>query len=103
MPITPFHFGPGALFASAAPSRISWTVFALANVLIDLEPIGLHFITGDPAHPWLHTVPGALVVAAVAALVGRIDLGVLHAGCVIAGVAGIAILAIRRHAANGKT
>ena len=50
---------------------MSWTVFALANVLIDLEPIALFFITGDPAHPWLHTLPGALGVAAVAAGGGR--------------------------------
>ena len=71
MPITPFHFGPGALFKSAAPERISWTVFALANVLIDLEPIALYFLTGDPAHPWLHTPPGALAVACVAATAGR--------------------------------
>ncbi len=172
MPITPFHFGPGALFASAAPGRVSWTVFALANVLIDLEPIGLFFLIGDPAHPWLHTVPGALAVAVVAArggrrpceaflrwwnsrlspaqarwlwmppeislgaawagallgtlshvgldafmhgdvrilwplrdanpLVGRIDLGLLHAGCVAAGAIGVAILVIRRRAAGGK-
>lgn len=71
MPITPFHFGPGALFKSAAPGRISWLAFALANALIDLEPIGLYILTGDPAHPWLHTPPGALAVAAAAALAGR--------------------------------
>jgi hypothetical protein len=71
MPITPFHFGPGALVKSAAPGYFSWTVFALANVLIDLEPIALFFLTGDPAHPWLHTPPGAIAVAAVAATAGR--------------------------------
>ena len=71
MPITPFHFGPGALLKSAAPGRISWTVFALANVLIDLEPVSLYFLTGDPAHPWLHTPPGALGVAALSATAGR--------------------------------
>jgi len=70
MPITPFHFGPGALFAALAPRQLSWTVFALANVLIDLEPISLFFLTGDPAHPWLHTAAGALAVAIVAALAG---------------------------------
>lgn len=172
MPITPFHFGPGALLASVAPGRISWTVFALSNVLIDLEPIGLFFLIGDPAHPWLHTIPGALAVAIVAALagrrpceaflrgwnsrlspvqarwlwmppaissgaawagallgttshvgldalmhgdvrilwplqdanplVGRIDLGLLHAGCVIAGVIGIAILALRRRSPGSR-
>jgi hypothetical protein len=68
MPITPFHFGPGALFKCAAPQNFSWTVFALANVLMDLEPISLFFLTGDPAHPWLHTAPGAIGVAIVALL-----------------------------------
>lgn len=71
MPITPFHFGPGALLKAAAPTRLSWTTFALANCLIDLEPIALYLATGDPAHPWLHTLPGALLVAAIAAMLGR--------------------------------
>lgn len=71
MPITPFHFGPGALFKCLAPGHLSWTVFAFANLLIDLEPITLFFLTGDPAHPWLHTPPGAIAVAVVAAAAGR--------------------------------
>lgn len=71
MPITPLHFGPGALITACAPRSVSWTVFALANVLIDLEPITLFFLTGDPAHPWLHTPPGALGVAILAATLGR--------------------------------
>ena len=71
MPITPFHFGPGALIKAAAPAHVSWSVFALSNALIDLEPIVLFFVTGDPAHPWLHTLPGALGVAVVVATVGR--------------------------------
>ena len=71
MPITPFHFGPGALFKVLAPRHFSWTCFALANILIDLEPVTLFLLIGDPAHPWLHTLPGALAVAAIAAIVGR--------------------------------
>jgi len=71
MPITPFHFGPGALLKSVVPGYFSWTVFAAANALIDLEPILLYFFTGDPAHPWLHTPPGAFAVAIVAAVAGR--------------------------------
>ncbi len=66
MPVTPFHFGPGAFIKVLVPAGFSWTVFALANVLIDLEPILLFLLTGDPGHPWLHTLPGALAVAAVA-------------------------------------
>jgi hypothetical protein len=71
MPITPFHFGPGALIKVIAPRHFSWTIFALANVLIDLEPAFLFLLTGDPAHPWLHTLPGAVGVAALAAVFGR--------------------------------
>ena len=71
MPITPFHFGPGALLKVIAPRYFSWTIFAISNVLIDLEPVVLFLLIGDPAHPWLHTLPGAVAVAAVAALFGR--------------------------------
>ena len=71
MPITPFHFGPGALIKGLAPAWFCWSNFALANVLIDLEPITLFLLIGDPAHPWLHTLPGALAVAALAATLGR--------------------------------
>lgn len=71
MPITPFHFGPGALIKALAPNHTSWTIFALANCLIDLEPVMLFLATGDPAHPWLHTPPGAILVAVLAATLGR--------------------------------
>lgn len=70
MPVTPFHFGPGALLKVLVPSGVSWTVFALANVLIDLEPILMFLLTGDPAHPWLHTLSGAVTVATLAATLG---------------------------------
>ena len=71
MPITPFHFGPGALIKAVAPAGFCWSSFTLANMLIDLEPVTLYLLTGDPAHPWLHTLPGALAVAALAATLGR--------------------------------
>ena len=71
MPVTPFHFGPGALIKGLAPSWFCWISFALANALIDLEPVMLFLLTGDPAHPWLHTLPGALLVAGIAATLGR--------------------------------
>lgn len=62
MPITPFHFGPGALVKAAAPRHFSFTVFAFSQVLIDLEPIGMFVLTGAPVHPWLHTYLGATFV-----------------------------------------
>lgn len=71
MPVTPFHFGPGAALRGALGPWMSFCTFALANVLIDLEPITLFFVTGDPAHPYLHTLPGATAITALAVWPGR--------------------------------
>lgn len=71
MPITLFHFGPGALINAAAPRDVSWTMFALANIAIDLEPILFFLVTGDPIHPYLHTLTGATLLALVCGTVGR--------------------------------
>jgi hypothetical protein len=62
VPITPFHFGPGALVKAVAPRHFSFTVFAFSQGLIDLEPIGFFLFTGDPVHPYLHTYLGATLV-----------------------------------------
>ena len=59
MPFTPIHFGPGVLLKAVAPSRFSFAAFALANVVIDLEPL-YHILRGDyPLHGPLHTLFGA--------------------------------------------
>ena len=39
MPITPFHIIAGVAAKSISPKYFSWTVFALANVLIDTEAV----------------------------------------------------------------
>jgi hypothetical protein len=62
MPITPFHLGPAGLVKALAPRHFSFTVFAFSQGLIDLEPIGFYFFTGDPIHPYLHTYAGATLV-----------------------------------------
>lgn len=71
MPITPFHFGPGILIKSVSPRRFSWTMFALSNMAIDLEPISYFLLTGDPAHRHLHTYFGATLLALACARWGR--------------------------------
>lgn len=71
MPVTPFHIGAGLLFKAYAPARVSWVVFALVNILIDLEPILWFLLTGDPAHRQLHSYLGATVVAALGVWPGR--------------------------------
>lgn len=66
MPITPFNFGPGALFKTASPRHVSRTAFALANGLIDLEPILFFFLSGEPVHRFFHTLLGATLAALTA-------------------------------------
>lgn len=67
MPVTPFHFGPGVFLKSVAPARFSWAMFALSNIVIDLEPISYYLITGDPVHGYLHTYAGATALALLCA------------------------------------
>lgn len=63
MPITPFHFGPGAAIHSAAPRHVSFLAFCAANVLIDVEPL-YYMMTGQAwLHRFFHTYIGATLVA----------------------------------------
>ncbi len=64
MPVTPFHFGPGALLHSAAPRRVSFLAFCVANVLTDVEPLVFMLRGESPLHRFCHTFVGATVVAA---------------------------------------
>ena len=59
MPVTPFHFGPGAALHAVAPRHVSFLAFFAANVLIDLE--SLYNLRTDhyPVHEFFHTYVGA--------------------------------------------
>lgn len=63
MPITPYHFCPGAALHSAAPWRISFIAFCAANVLVDIEPLYLMLTEQFPLHRFFHTYIGAIIVA----------------------------------------
>lgn len=66
MPITPFHFGPGALLHAVAPKHVSFVSFCAANVLIDFESLYNLVYQRHPVHAFFHTYIGAtLVIAAV--------------------------------------
>ena len=71
MPFTPFHLLAITPIKAVAKKKFSWTVFALVNVLIDIEPIGYFLITLSPEHHFFHTITGATLIAIVAALYGR--------------------------------
>ncbi|MCI0354322.1 MAG: hypothetical protein L0099_04665, partial [Acidobacteria bacterium] len=63
MPFTPFHFGPGATVKAMAAQHFSLTVFAFAQVAIDLEPLYFMLRDEDPLHRFFHTYVGATAVA----------------------------------------
>jgi hypothetical protein len=64
MPITPFHFGPGALLHSLAPRQVSFIGFCAANVLIDVESLYNLIHRREPVHAFFHTYFGATLAAA---------------------------------------
>lgn len=72
MPFTPFHFGPGLLIKAAIPKHFSLSMFALANVAMDMEPL-YHMLHDDvQLHGATHTFIGAGLIAAATAVWGRI-------------------------------
>ena len=71
MPVTPFHLLAIIPLKVIAPHRFSWSVFALTNVVIDLEPITYYLITLYPSHGFFHTIIGATLIAILCATYGR--------------------------------
>jgi membrane-bound metal-dependent hydrolase YbcI (DUF457 family) len=63
MPVTPFHFGPGAAVHSLAPGHVSFLAFCASNALIDVEPLYYMLTGGPPLHRFFHTYIGASLVA----------------------------------------
>lgn len=63
MPVTPFHFGPGALVTVVSRGWVSFLAFCAVNVLIDIESL-YHMLTHAPRiHTFLHTYVGATLAA----------------------------------------
>lgn len=72
MPITPFHFGPGAAIHALAPRRISFLAFCAGNVLIDVEPLYYILTRQPPYHRFLHTLVGATLTWILTLLLFRL-------------------------------
>jgi hypothetical protein len=69
MPITPFHFGPGAAIHAIVPKHVSFLAFCSANVLIDIEPLYYMVIGQHPLHRFFHTYIGATIIMVATALI----------------------------------
>ena len=72
MPFTPFHFGPGLAIKGLIPNQFSLSTFALANVVMDIEPAYRMWRVQMPLHGFSHTLTGALLIAVATALLGRL-------------------------------
>jgi uncharacterized membrane protein YeaQ/YmgE (transglycosylase-associated protein family) len=71
MPFTPFHLGPGAVFKAIGGRHFSFMVFGGSQVLMDIEPL-IGIIQGRrDLHGYTHTLLGALVIAAIAGVIGK--------------------------------
>jgi len=68
VPVTPFHFGPGAALHAVAPRQVSFLGFCAANVLIDCESLYNLVQRNYPVHAFFHTYVGASLMALVAIL-----------------------------------
>ncbi len=71
MPITPFHFGPGAGIKAVMPRRFSLVVFCYTQVVIDMESLYYLVQRAYPVHRFLHTYVGATLLAGFCAVTGR--------------------------------
>jgi hypothetical protein len=71
LPVTPFHLIAVTPVKAALPKHFSWSIFALTNILIDLEPITLFIVTLNPQHLFFHTILGATLIAALSATIGK--------------------------------
>jgi hypothetical protein len=94
MPVTPFHFGIGALAKGAAPARVSLTAFVASQVVGGLtHPLldGIMHSDIAPLRPFVDHNP----------LLGIMGLGALHLVCVVAGLVGITLMALRRTDGHG--
>lgn len=69
MPITPFHFGPGAAVQALFPHKVSFIAFALSNVLLDFES-AYYMLTGQfPLHRFFHSFFGSSFLIPVVVLI----------------------------------
>lgn len=71
MPLTPYHLGPGAAVKVVAGRYLSFTLFALVQVIVDLEVLFRIFAGSTTLPGWFHTLLGATSAGLITAAVGK--------------------------------
>lgn len=72
MPITPLHMGPALLGKAALDNRISLIAFGFSQLLIDIEPLIGLILHWPRLHGVTHTLPLALGLGLLSALLARL-------------------------------
>ncbi len=71
MPFTPLHLGPATLVKAAVTEKFSLTVFGLAQVFMDLQPLAAMLGADIELHGLSHTYLGASVIGLISGLAGQ--------------------------------
>jgi hypothetical protein len=71
MPLIPFHFGPAIALKALMPAYFSLSVFALSQILIDLEPLYFTITDQPPLYRFFHTYAGAGVICLICIVIGK--------------------------------
>ncbi|NEV63240.1 DUF4184 family protein [Thiorhodococcus minor] len=71
MPFTPLHLGPGAVLKSLTGPTFSLSVFAIAQLAMDVEVVARALTDRAVLHGFTNTLAGATLVAFTCGLIGR--------------------------------
>lgn len=71
MPVTPLHLGPGTVLKAGGGEYMSFTVFALSQIMMDVEVVGRLLVSAERLHGFTNTLGGATVVLVPAVFIGR--------------------------------
>ena len=78
MPFTPLHMGPGMAVKAIAGERFSLTMFGVAQIAMDIEPL-VGIIRGSPTlHGWTHTYVGATLIGTVVLFARPLCIGIVR-------------------------
>ena len=66
MPLTPFHLAPALALKAVRPRWTGLLPFALAQIVMDIEP-AVRLVLGGPLHGPLHSVGGGILAGLASA------------------------------------
>ncbi len=71
MPFTPLHLGPATVVKAVVKEKFSLTVFGLAQLLMDIQPLAAMLGADIELHGLSHTYVGATLIGLISGLAGR--------------------------------